>query len=358
MKKLPAKKLTFSIGSQGFDKESSWTIQSLIPAQSLGILVGATGAYKTFLTIAMACSSATGSKFGEESTEGGFSVLVSGEGSSNLGRRIKAWEVKNNRVVGDKLLRVDQALNPLDADEYRLLVDAIKCHQSAIDSRPSLIIFDTLSQCASGLDENSAGIMSLFLRACYSLTVETGATVLLIHHNGKNSGYRGSGALECNVDFMLTLEKTKSDMSTKLAIKKMKDGDTNLTYQFELDLIDLNQRDQFGSPITSLAVGAFKKSTSSQATPLKAVDNDIVIILKTISEMSNSGMTVASYKNVRRQFIVTLVSNGINEGTASNRFTRAVKAALLEKRLKQNEDGLALAFTEPFNTPLQLKLPF
>jgi hypothetical protein len=334
-------------------------VQRLIPAQSLGILVGSTGAYKTFVTIDIACSSATQTNFGEELTQGGFSVLVSGEGGTAIARRVKAWELKNKCEVKDGLLRIDQALNPLDHADYRLLLSAIKSHESRVGKPASLIIFDTLSQCSSGLDENSAGAMSLFLKACNALSRETGATVLLIHHNGKNSGYRGSGALECNVDFMLTLEKSKTDLSTQLEIKKMKDGDTDLVYQIELDLIDLEQKDQFGCKVTSLAVGKLTKKTVTLEKPRAIIDDDRIIIMKLIEEFcSLNKKTSMLYKDARQLFIESLVAKGTNVGTAGNRFTRAIKAALSDNSLSRCDNELSLSAEIHGAPPEQLSFQF
>jgi putative DNA primase/helicase len=345
-------------GSDKYDHTSNWVIDNLIPSLSCGILVGNTGAYKTFVSIEVACRIATGSEFGSEKTEKGSVVLVSGEGGSiQIARRIRAWEVTNKIDVGEQLLRIDQALNPLDPDDYQALVNIIDERKSITGEKAQLIIFDTLSQCASGLDENSAGSMSLYLKACNALTVATGASVLLVHHNSKTGGYRGSGALECNVDFMLTLKKSQEAMSSKLAIQKMKDGGTDLSYQFEMGQVDLKKTDQFGDQLTSLAIVSMTKTSDckTKVLPLKVIDLDKVIIMKIMNDKHNGQL---SYKETRGEFInILFKEQNVIESTAGNRFSRALKILEKDKSIEKKGDVIILS-SYKLNDPVQLVLPF
>lgn len=354
------KKLNISYGSSGFDSKTRWNVQRLIPSMSTGVFVGHTGSYKTFVAIAMACSVACGTRFGSELTEKGFSVLVSAEGSANVGKRVKAWEIKNKKEVGNGLLRIDQPMNPLEINDYKLLCGTIDNHKSKTGTEPSLIILDTLSQCSAGLDENSSSNMSLFLQACNRLATETGASVLLIHHTSKVGGYRGSSALESNVDFMLTIEKSKGEMAATMAIQKMKDANSSVIYQIEMTMIDLDVTDAFGEKVSSLAINTLTQTNekSKKVEPMKVIDEDTIIIMKTVKEsiMSGSGIAV-SYEKVRNNFVNILKELSVHEGTAKNRFLRAFKQ-LIEANMIQRKGANLRLVSEENRSPVQLCLPF
>lgn len=49
-----------------------------------------------------------------------------------------------------------------------------------------MIILDTLARCFGGNDENDARDMGAFIRGCDELKRRTGATVLVVHHSGKD----------------------------------------------------------------------------------------------------------------------------------------------------------------------------
>jgi hypothetical protein len=285
--------------------------------------------------------------------------LISGEGSSNVARRVRAWEETNNTVVDKGLLRIDQAMNPLESEEYHALLEVIETHKSETNQKPSLIIFDTLSQCSAGIDENSATAMSEFLNACNALASETGASVLLIHHNNRSGVYRGSGTLECNVDYMLTLNKSKEDMKTNMGIRKMKDGETSLVYQIEMHKLDLGLSDQFGEAMSSLSVKSLEKVTKPSRAPLKGktVDQDTVIILKIISDLTSTTEEKVCYKKARQAFVSELLKSHINEGTAGNRFSKAFKLACGNGQLSKLGDKIVLSNEKQVSSP-QLSFPF
>ena len=49
-----------------------------------------------------------------------------------------------------------------------------------------LIVLDTLARGFGGSDENAAHDMGAFIQGCDILKVKTDATILLVHHSGKD----------------------------------------------------------------------------------------------------------------------------------------------------------------------------
>jgi predicted transcriptional regulator len=76
---------------------------------------------------------------------------------------------------------------------------------------------DTLARCFGGGDENTAQEMGEFIDGIESLKKATGATMMVLHHTGKQSqdGERGSSALRAAADTMIQVSKTKTLITVK-----------------------------------------------------------------------------------------------------------------------------------------------
>jgi hypothetical protein len=74
---------------------------------------------------------------------------------------------------------------------------------------PVWVAFDTVSQTASGADENDANDMRDYLNAMDRIREATGAYVEAIHHTGKDEarGARGSSVLRANVDTVVQISE-------------------------------------------------------------------------------------------------------------------------------------------------------
>jgi hypothetical protein len=85
-----------------------------------------------------------------------------------------------------------------------------------------LIVLDTLARCIPGADENSAQDVGRAVAAIDRIRAATGATVLLIHHTGKNGdSERGSSALRGAADTMLAV--SNDDGLIRVECAKQKD---------------------------------------------------------------------------------------------------------------------------------------
>ena len=91
--------------------------------------------------------------------------------------------------------------------------------------KPALIVFDTLSRCLAGADENNQKDMSAAVGVCDRLRQQLGCTVLLLHHTTKEGQTeRGSSVLKGAVDTLLRIPDT-SDRRSMLTCDKQKDAE-------------------------------------------------------------------------------------------------------------------------------------
>lgn len=94
----------------------------------------------------------------------------------------------------------------------------------------------------------------MFIKGCDQIKSETGATVLVVHHSGKNPerGARGSSALRAALDTEICVQR-ESSRSLIVTFTKMKDAEQPEGTAYELECIHL-LTDSDGDIITSLTV--------------------------------------------------------------------------------------------------------
>ncbi|EOK2603128.1 helicase RepA family protein [Escherichia coli] len=247
--------LPMSIGSAGYDTQLDYVVKGVIPANSLCSTYGASGSYKSFLACSWACHVATGRHWGGRRVAHGSVMYVVGEGGIGVPRRIKAWEIVNDERVKNLYLvnRPIFPAVPLDVDE---MVIASRQVERETGKPVRMIILDTLARCFGGNDENDARDMGAFIRGCDELKRRTGATVLVVHHSGKDEtkGARGSSAFRASLDAEYRIRREGADSEALvISCTKMKDAEELKEAAYDLRVVELFT-DTDGELITSLVV--------------------------------------------------------------------------------------------------------
>jgi hypothetical protein len=191
-----------------------------IPRRALVCLYGPSGLGKTFVALDLALSHAAHrSWLGAALSPPGRVVYIATEGTAHVSVRLRGWFTNAGLDLSES---VGFYLYP---DAVNLLTPAavVAFIDDAAAISPTLIVVDTLARCIVGADENSAKDMGLAIEACDRIRRTTAATVLLVHHTGKDGGQeRGSSALRGAADTVLAL--TDDGDSLKLTCDKQKDG--------------------------------------------------------------------------------------------------------------------------------------
>ncbi|MCL7707192.1 helicase RepA family protein, partial [Enterobacter kobei] len=134
-----------------------------------------------------------GMEWAGKSVSAGAVMYVVGEGGIGVPRRIKAWEKKHG-VKLNNLYLVNRPVFPVRREEMQEMIKAARDVKSRTGQPIRLIVVDTLARCFGGNDENDARDMGAFIEGCDVIKRETGATLLVVHHSGKDDtkGARGS----------------------------------------------------------------------------------------------------------------------------------------------------------------------
>lgn len=243
-------------GSDGFDTQQDYLIKGYLPASSVASAYGASGSYKSFLAVSWGCHIAAGKPWAGKPVTQGAVIYVVGEGGIGVPRRIRAWEqTLNGGSPIDALYRIDCPVFPASPESVQQVIQAAKDVKAATGMPIRLIILDTLARCFGGSDENAAEDMGAFIQGCDYIKAATQATVLIIHHSGKDQdkGARGSSAFRAALDVEFNVRREGDGGALILSCTKMKDAEEPPRRAYDLHSVDLYVDDD-GDRITSLVL--------------------------------------------------------------------------------------------------------
>lgn len=157
---------------------------------SLAWVSGPPGSGKSFVAVDLACCVGTGTAWhGHEVTQGAVLYIVA-ESPSGFKKRPPAWAAAHGVAVSG-VSYLPCAVQITDRDDMAELAEL------CAEVKPALIIFDTQSRCAVGVEENQSAEMSVLVDALDTLRAATGACVLCVHHTPRTAlNLRGSNAQE------------------------------------------------------------------------------------------------------------------------------------------------------------------
>lgn len=255
---LPVKRLKVELeyGSTGYDREQSFVIKGLLPEQSFVSMYGPSGSFKSFLALDWACHIASGLDWDQHKVKQGAVLYIAGEGGFGVTKRVRAWELRHQGANLDSLARLGVPVFPANYDQVELVVDYYNDIKAKIGQDVKLIILDTLARCYGGNDENSSKDMGAFITGCAAIQQLTGATVLVVHHSGKNveSGGRGSSSLPAALDVEYRVSRDGEDQQALvLTCSKMKDSDQPEPKAYDLTSVHI-RTDSDGDDVNSLCI--------------------------------------------------------------------------------------------------------
>lgn len=251
----PQKKLFRAVGEVlATIKPTNWLIKGYLEQDSLVSLYAPPATAKTFLAVAMSACVATGKDWYGHPVKQGAVIYIAGEGQNGIAKRLKAWSIKNSADLSGAPLAISTTAIQLDDPATaQHVASEIQAIAEAMGFQPALIVVDTLARNFGG-DENSTPDMNAFIRALDNLRHESKATVLVVHHTGKDTtrGARGSSVLRAAVDaeYSVSMDELRIVM---LQAHKMKEAELPPAMFFKLEGVPLPLTDEDGEQVWSCA---------------------------------------------------------------------------------------------------------
>ncbi|MHB8629096.1 MAG: AAA family ATPase [Aggregatilineales bacterium] len=201
-----------------------WLIKEYLPEDCLVEVYGAPSAGKTQVVFDMAQTLAAA---------GQTVIYVVAEGLRGYRARKKAWQ-QFRKQQGGNLFIWREPVQLFEASAVRAFIETINPKQ------PVLVVFDTLSRCSLGADENNQKDMGFILESLDKVRRETGATVIAVHHTNAAGGReRGSTVIRGGMSVML--EVSKDDDLIAVSCAKVKDSGEFNTLFLKPVLVDIGE---------------------------------------------------------------------------------------------------------------------
>jgi bifunctional DNA primase/polymerase-like protein/AAA domain-containing protein len=234
----------------------------------LAMIYGESGSGKSFAAFDMAMHITMDRDWLGHRVSRGAVLYVAAEGSGGWPNRKAAFckhhgidaEQSAKLPFGFVLVAVD--LGPKGEDAAAIIA-AAKEVEKRTGERVKLIIIDTLNRATPGGNENDSLDMGAFIGKCDEVRRGTEATVLIVHHSGKNAslGARGHSSLRAAMDCELEVEHI--DDRRVVRVRKSRDGLDGQEFGFMLTSVEVG-RDEDDAPITSCVVEAAEAPAKGQ----------------------------------------------------------------------------------------------
>lgn len=203
-------------------KPLPWLIIGEIPDRAVTVVFGAPEVGKSFYVLDCA----------ERLAQHVPVLYIAAEGESGYSQRHAAW-MQHHEKTTTKLHFLEEPIMLLTPGEAENLIEEAK------EINPRLVIFDTLSQCYIGGEENSNTDMSRFIVECRKIIRQLQCAVILVHHVSKSGGERGASALRGNVDAMIEVDNDDDVIRIiPSKLKESKKGEPRKMRRVEVKLTD------------------------------------------------------------------------------------------------------------------------
>jgi RecA-family ATPase len=216
-----------------------WLIDSILPASGVSLMFGASNTGKTFASLHFAECIAYGMQWYGHDVKKGFVLYFYLEGGKNLEPRKRAWRKHFNREGTDNIAFVKTHMN--FRSDRKFLEETIKYFES-IGKNPALIVIDTFSASAIGVNQNNQDEVAAVLMTAQDIVREHETNVMFVHHTNKTGDMNGSQAFINHIETRIELkheDKTKDDKLLIMHCDKQRDDEKFADIGMELEIVDL-----------------------------------------------------------------------------------------------------------------------
>lgn len=226
-----------------------WLVYRFIEEGAVGLLVGESGAGKSFFGIAIGLALAAGRTWNGKPTHKATVLYIAGEGRDGVIRRVYASVAANKEDIQSIQFFIAPGVNLSDPDAMQEVTLALE--EIAEKTPPKLIIADTWATSLQA-DENSVSDTMQGLAAIKSLAEPYHAAILIVHHvgHGEKNRARGSSALHAAMDTVHLVERHDDGILQVINIKS-KDSEPSAPLAFRLETVSLGIFDDQGDEVKS-----------------------------------------------------------------------------------------------------------
>jgi len=268
-----------------------WRVKGVLPDAELALVIGQSGAGKSFIALDLAFAIAQGVPWRGRRVRQGVVAYVAAEGAGGFRNRLQAYQQHFGLEDVLPFHVLGAAPNLLQKEDVRDLIAAVKA-LGPVD----VVFLDTFAQMTAGGDENSAEDMGRALGHCKALHRACGATIVPVHHLGKDvtKGARGWSGMHAAADAVLEVARGEG-AERAMRISKQKDGEDGEVLPFRLEGVTIGT-DADGDEITSCVVHHVEEATTPGAKrePRGPTERLVWRVAHDLAELGGGDLTVAA----------------------------------------------------------------
>jgi len=182
-----------------------WLIDGILQAQSFAVLYGPAGCGKTFLSLGMGLSVATGTPWLGRQAKRGTVFYIAAEDAARTKRRVDGWLHDRNLPPPTNMFYRLSAPDFTNEEAMKTFCDNVK-RASDEQGAAALIIVDNLGRVMAllGAGDSETGITGKVMDCLDKVKTKTGSGIILDHHTNKmGEAERGSTTIRAVPDCML-----------------------------------------------------------------------------------------------------------------------------------------------------------
>jgi len=230
-------------------------VEGLMTIGSTVVVYGDSNSGKTFWALSVATAIATGSDCYGRRTDPGLVVYLASEAPASIRSRMQAIK----KFYGCDLENLAMVPVPLNfysgAQDAQDVIEMVREIEQIKGKSVRLIIGDTLARMSAGANENSGEDMGPVMARFDQVATATGATMMIIHHNGKDAarGARGWSGIRAHID--TEIEVSAKDGVRSVSVTKQRElPSKGETIYFKLEVVEMGTTKFGGVATTCVAV--------------------------------------------------------------------------------------------------------
>ncbi len=289
---------------------SPYVVKGLLDRGAMAVLYGDSNSGKTFLALDLAFHVACRSEWRGRRVNGGAVLYLAAEGGNGIANRLVALK-KETGVQNAPIALRRAGIDLLDASaDTRPIIDMVADIREEREA-VALIVIDTLSRALAGGDENASTDMTAFVRNVDRIREETGATVLVVHHSGKDAakGARGHSSLRAATDTEIEVA-VDEEGNRRATAKKQRDHEGGAVFPFTLKPVTIGT-DQDGDPVTTCVVEHEPVSEAKSSLPPRDICRAILADIRSAWDVGNPMSNAPQTKKTER-YAPRAIARGYN----------------------------------------------
>jgi hypothetical protein len=298
-----------------------WAILRVVRRRELVGIYANPSDGKTLVALLLALCFASGAMWFGYGVQAGPVLYLAGEGTVGIGNRLRAAFLGLDRGRDAVVHPVHFMLAAIpilsDAEFNALLEEAAK-----LALAPVLIIIDPMARFMGDRDENLALDMGLFIQRCEVLRDRFDATVIVLHHTGKDgTRERGSTAWRAAMDVVLRV--TRDGRCITLRGDKAKDAEELPPIHAEIRIEWLGL-DEFDEPVHSVRLVQIARPNLGSNGQEKPPETPVVALRKAMAYLGDPSPADLIYNTA---------------GVSKSRFYLLIKTEEEEGRVRRTKQG-------------------